>query len=569
MTMFAKRHLVSMALACLTTACGESTIDFPNNPAEGGATAGSGGGGGGDVGSGGSGGDPLPEPPALTFAWYPCPWDTYGSSQDAECADVAVPLDWWQPDGETITLYLKRGGDIENPNAQQLWFLMGGPGGASNGYEGIGRLMFDNVAETAVYLLDHRGVGRSTRLGCAAENDSSIEGYQITTEEYPACIDELFATWGDRLQHFSTTGASLDLGNLIAQTRFAGQRVHVHGGSYGTYWAQRYLQLFPEQASAVSMLGVVNPTVFSFTRYDEQYEAAGAAFMQRCAADALCRSKLGDDPLATFGSIVNNIGALCPAALSAGLDRDTLRSYTSSFMLWGWDERVLPLALAYRVQRCDESDVTAISTFLANVTPPIASLFNDRLYSRLLGLNVSYGELYVDPHQTVEQADAYGAAALFAFGTAGRRIELAALWSPYDAAPYDRIFADASLPVLMIEGELDPASIYSEALGVGENFSGPNQHFVTIPGGSHNWTSPTNDGFGCALNVFANFLVDPYAPLLDCMGTVVPIDFGGSIDLASQMGTLDIWENSSANGAPNQAPSGKLMYAPGDVAPLL
>jgi pimeloyl-ACP methyl ester carboxylesterase len=535
-----KQHLVAALCASLAMACGQSGIDFPDDD-------------GGGV--GGSGGevettevDPLPDPPQLTFDWFACPWETYGSSAlDAECADVDVPLDWWDPDGAQIQLYLKRGGDITNPNAQQLWFLMGGPGGASNGYEGLGRGVFEAVPETVVYLLDHRGVGRSTRLGCAAESANTLDGVSITFEEVPDCIAENQAIWGEGLQHFSTTAAALDLGTLIAQTRIGQQRVHVHGGSYGTYWAQRYLQFFPDQATAVSMLGVVNPTEFSFTRYDEQYEAQGAAYLDACASDSVCSSKLGADPAATLRSVMDNIGGLCPGAIAAGLDRDTLRTYAGSFLLVSWEERVLPLALVYRIQRCDPEDVLAIETFINNVPPPINGLLDNPLYSRVLGMHVSMSELWYEPHISAQQADAYAADALFAFGSIGRRFELDGLWPTYDPQGFNKSFAKSSIPILMIEGELDPASTHAQAVGVGENFSGPQQHFVTIPNGSHSFKSPTTSGAECATSMFVNFVFDPYAPLVPCVDDIVDLRFDGTMQLASLMGSLDIWENESGN----------------------
>lgn len=529
-------HVTWLVGLCFgTLACGDAAAIFDEG----------GDGGGASGGSGGSGGDatdppPLPKAPELDIQWSPCSWETSGGPNDAECADIEVPLDWWQPDGERITLYLKRGGQIGDPDAKQLWFVMGGPGGASEGYEPIGRTMFESVPPLEVYLLDHRGVGRSTRLGCSAENDASEEGYAITMEEWPACIDEVVAEWGDGLDNFSTTQAAVDLGVLVDQTQRPGQATHVHGGSYGTYWAQRYLQLFPEQSEAVSMLGVVNPVVFTFANYDDQYEANGADFLARCAADPFCMSKVGPDPEAFMRGVYDEVDTVCP---QAGVDRQTLRIYAGSFLLFGWDERVLPLALAYRLARCDPQDVTAIQTFLSNVPPPIDSITEDRLRGQILGMHIGTSELWSDDLPSVEDADAVAENGLFAFGGTGRRIELTPIWPTYDDVHYDDRWAETSIPLLMINGELDPATTQAEAIGVGDHFGGALQRFVTIPDGSHGWSSPTTQGYGCALNMFAGFVLEPTEPLLDCIPIVLPVDFRGTGTLASLMGTADIWDN--------------------------
>ncbi len=72
--------------------------------------------------------------------------------------------------------------------------------------------------QLVVYLPDHRGVGRSARLGCPEQEAAgSDEGLRITIDEWPACMESLQEIFGEALPYFDTTSASTDLGWLIEQ----------------------------------------------------------------------------------------------------------------------------------------------------------------------------------------------------------------------------------------------------------------------------------------------------------------------------------------------------------------
>ena len=111
-----------------------------------------------------------PDPPARAVDWGPCP----GGGPD-ECGTLAVPLDYADPDGETITLALRRS-PATDP-ARRLGSILVNPGGPGGSGFGLGASMQRALrnqggrsAEVAARYdligFDPRGVGASTPVRC-------------------------------------------------------------------------------------------------------------------------------------------------------------------------------------------------------------------------------------------------------------------------------------------------------------------------------------------------------------------------------------------------------------------
>lgn len=488
-----------------------------------------------------TGGEPLP-PYDTSVEWTPCPLYTYGQGTGADCADIEVPLDWTDPAGPRIDVFVKRIGNPEGD--KQLWMLMGGPGAPGSGYEADAESFVNADPELVVYLPDHRGVGRSARLGCSVqEAAASEEGPSISPSEWPACLDDLQQTWGDGLAQFTTSNAARDVGWMSNKLR-GDQDVHIYGASYGTYWGHRFAQLYPDGAQSLTLLGIAPPG-FNFARFTEQYDEVGRAFIASCSDDPLCASKLGPDAESTMEEIMNQVDdGLCPEALAAGLDRQTLKVFFSSRLSWSWSERALVPAILYRLQRCNAQDAAVLVAAAPSMLNALAGVVGDPYFSPVLNNHVSISELWFPPIPTVQESQAAADAALFGLGSTERRVVLAPMWPAYEQDEYASEYAELDIPMLMLVGEFDPNSPKDLGQEFAEQFSGPNQHFLEIPDGMHGWESPTDEGYGCAINVFFNFIQDPTGPTLDCMGIVTPLNFGGDPGLSeSFFGTLDLYEN--------------------------
>ncbi|MEQ1568670.1 MAG: hypothetical protein ABMA64_23730 [Myxococcota bacterium] len=121
--------------------------------------------------------------------WERCPLQVDGKGPPTQCATVDVPLWPDEPDGPTIELFAQRhlargGGD------RVLWLLPGGPGQTGAVYESFVEDLDHALPHTDLYLFEHRGVGRSTRLGCPDQEDPASDGgIDVTGDEWPACLD--------------------------------------------------------------------------------------------------------------------------------------------------------------------------------------------------------------------------------------------------------------------------------------------------------------------------------------------------------------------------------------------
>jgi pimeloyl-ACP methyl ester carboxylesterase len=240
---------------------------------------------------------------------------------------LRVPLNHDEPEGESIEVFLSH----RPGNGAQLWLLQGGPGASAESFYNFYGFLDAVDPELDIYTLEHRGVGDATRLGCSAEAAGTPDGFQISAGEWPDCLTEVKAAWGDRLAHFSTTQAAHDLALAIDRTRRPGQRSFVYGISYGSFWAHRYAVLYPEQSAGVVLDGPVQPEA-TLEDYDTWFEPVGrAVFEDLCPAAPRCAAALGDDPWAFFEQTYASLAA--GHCRSLGVDLETWRIVFALFLM--------------------------------------------------------------------------------------------------------------------------------------------------------------------------------------------------------------------------------------------
>ncbi|UPK76640.1 alpha/beta hydrolase [Nocardioidaceae bacterium SCSIO 66511] len=206
----------------------------------------------------------------------PVPDLNWGACEDAEepaqCTTAEVPLDYDDPDGDTITLSLiKYPASDSAERIGSLFINPGGPGGSSvqsaGGFiDGIGA---DVTSRFDVIGVDPRGVGGSEKLECTKPAD--VEEVPAPDIRYPEGPEQIkanqeydaylakscAATAGPIIDHMSTADTARDM-DLIRQA-VGDEQLTYYGVSYGTYLGAVYANMFPDRVRAVVTDSAIDP----------------------------------------------------------------------------------------------------------------------------------------------------------------------------------------------------------------------------------------------------------------------------------------------------------------------
>lgn len=491
----------------------------------------------------------------IAVEWEECSLNEGEDDGLAQCTVVEMPLFWNDiEDGRTLGVRAKRL-LAQGESEAQLWLLAGGPGQAGTwDMPGYMERLQQLYPALDVYTLDHRGTGGSGRLGCPeAEDEESTGGTSISSAEMPACVEYLLDEWGDGLNGITTSDSAVDVAALIEASRQEGKKVFVEGGSYGTYWAQRYVQIFPDQADGVILAGIF-PADGTVIWYDEMTNDVAHDFMDLCGADPFCSSKLGADPWSRLGSLLEDMES--GHCTQNGITKDLVRTLFAYLMYWGTTNIVVPAA-TYRLERCEPEDVQAILSMYDY-------LFGDggtwdlESYSILLQNHIQFSEMWEHPdfdgvNLGEYLTEIYDEGYVIKNGGPTKLI-MRNGWPIYDDELWDDGWGESDVPMLMLQGRFDPATPVAEASRVGDHYCGEHQHYVEFPHAAHGTlgSTPTSEGEDCGYELLVAFMKDPEGPLdTSCVDDVAVTDFTGDAELAQAVfGTDDLWEDDAAAKGP-------------------
>jgi pimeloyl-ACP methyl ester carboxylesterase len=249
--------------------------------------------------------------------WQPCEADT-----DHDCGSLTVPVDYAEPQGETIELALLRipargsrvGSLVVNP---------GGPGARGTTYAAASSQVFREPLLDGFDIVgfDPRGVGRSAPIDCLS--DTELDAYlggdpTPDTAEEQAAYRASVLTFGEKcvvgsgpvVGHVTTAEAARDMD--VLRSALGEEQLRYFGASYGTKLGATYAELFPDKVGRFVLDGAVDVGLDPQSLALEQaagFETALRAYVQNCL-DSTDNCFLGDtvdEGLATIDGLLADI----------------------------------------------------------------------------------------------------------------------------------------------------------------------------------------------------------------------------------------------------------------------
>jgi pimeloyl-ACP methyl ester carboxylesterase len=220
-----------------------------------------------------------------------------------ECAELTVPLDYADPDGETIEIsLLKAPATGSGDPIGSLVVNPGGPGGSGVDYAAAADFIVgaDVRRRYDVVGFDPRGVGRSAPIDCVSDSEldaflgmdptpddaAEREEFADSSAEFGRACE---ANAGPLLGHVSTVDAARDVD--ILRAALGEERLTYLGKSYGTYLGTVYAEQFPDRVGRFVLDGAV-PSDLTTQEVGlgqaEGFERATAAWAQDCIDEGAC-----------------------------------------------------------------------------------------------------------------------------------------------------------------------------------------------------------------------------------------------------------------------------------------
>ena len=439
--------------------------------------------------------------------FVPEPVSFYDCGRNLRCATVKVPLDYTNPTGPTIDVAIN-----EVPARQPserigpLLVNPGGPGGSGLEFVAGGldlpAAIFDRFD---IIGFDPRGVGSSTRVPCGNTTVPAfrhLDSSPDTPEEQAALdtaakavADDCAQNAGNLIPFVGTDHAVRDMDTI--RQALGDAQLNFLGISYGTLLGLRYAQLFPHNARAIAIDGVIDPAQ-DFEEFLRQqtiaYDKQANIVFNECPDG-------GDGcPPGGAAAAYDQLAARVEAEPMPGTNGDSL----------GPSELVDAALIPTYDPAADTQFYDALTKALNSRPDPMLALTKVYQDSVDFALYASV-ECIDSPHPV--GADAFRT---FARELAGRSPRFGAaianellpcaFWSTPVRSVVGRIAAPDAPPMLVIGTTGDPATPYQQAVTVAKNL----QHgrLLTFVGDRHAAYGAST----CAADAEAAYFVDLQLP---------------------------------------------------------
>ena len=469
-----------------------------------------------------------------TIDWKDCP-----DGASFKCGTVTVPLDYEHPDGQTITISLKKlpalDGDAEHGS---LFLNPGGPG--ESGIEVVTSAPGVSEELRSAYDIigfDPRGVGQSTPITCWTDDEikqylenpnddatNPTEPLKGVTSKNVAAQDKIdrgaanaarcaqHSKVPELLDHVGTRDVARDLDVLRATNGNA--KLNYLGTSYGTYIGALYADLFPGHVGRTVLDSAMDPS----KRLADQIRAEQVTFkegvlrqyVEHCQAQSAC-------PLT--GSTDEAITQL--AAFVDGLDKNPLTAPDSDATVNTREATAIIQELA--VEKPDWEALTAMltpamtnhdGTLMAKTKQNMHDLSPETTVEEVV--STANSEIMLAAVTCNDNPDTGGAASEwdaqaaaerkahpFFGGTSSGTEAYCRGWGHRGKTPPQETRAEGSAPILIVGTTGDSRTLYSWARSLAGQLD--NGHLFTVKGYGHG-------NLSCAATAAFDFLVNGTVP---------------------------------------------------------
>ncbi|MGP2442165.1 alpha/beta hydrolase [Streptomyces sp. JW3] len=422
------------------------------------------------------------------LSWQDCPAPSQAQGGGAapsplpdggawQCATMRAPLDWDDPDGDTIGIALIRAkaSGAAGQRIGSLVFNFGGPGGS--GVTTLPSFGSDYTKLRTRYDLvsfDPRGVGRSAPVECL--DDQQLDSYfqQDATPDDAAertgLVDsnKKFNAACEKnskkmLPHVATTDAARDL-DLMRKV-LGDDKLHYFGISYGTELGGVYAHLFPKKVGRAVFDAVVDPT------QDAEQSSLGQAKGFQRALDNYaenCVSQTEDCPVGdTAQDVKNRIAALLKELDRTPIPGISPRELTQTAATSGIAQSLYSQDLWEYLTEGLEQAYDGDGRILMALSDALNGRGENGEYSNITAANISIN--CADDKPRYDAADVQkklpqfrAASPLFGDYLAWSMISCTD-WAVAGAADHPDVSAPGAPPILVVGNTGDPATPYEGA----------------------------------------------------------------------------------------------------------
>jgi pimeloyl-ACP methyl ester carboxylesterase len=431
-----------------------------------------------------------------TLAWSDC-----GGGN--ECAQLEVPVDYDDPDGDTLALGIARvpaGGD----RIGALFVNPGGPGATASDFAvALAPALPPEVTEHFdIVGVDPRGLGPSAidcggdfvelyRVDYSIDSADDEETLLDVSQDY---VDGCEAAAGDVLPHLGTQNVARD--HDAVRAAMGDEQANFLMYSYGTAIAQVYAELFPERVRSMVIDGVLELGPSGIENATDQalgFESGLDAFVADCDDDESC-------PIAPDAE-----GAV--DALMAAVEEQEIPATPRNL---GPGDLVLGMAGALYSESLWPDLARATAEALDGDGSAMVALADDYLsigtFDVYFAVNCidfawpdSADELLADGRDTAAQAPHFGESLVNDYVRCP-------IW-PAEGEPLDEVTAEGTPPILVVGTTNDPVTPYAAAERTAERLD--DSVLLTYEGEGHGVVA---NGVSCIDDAVAAYIVDLEPP---------------------------------------------------------